>query len=46
MKDAQFEMERKAADAWTGPRLVVLAVVTLTIALGTIYALASVAAPY
>jgi len=46
MKDTEFEMERKADDAWTGPRLVVLAAITLTVALGVIYALARAAAPY
>jgi len=46
MNDAEFEMERKADDAWTGPRLVVLAVVTLGIALTVITLLARAAAPY
>ncbi|WP_373044543.1 hypothetical protein [Vulgatibacter sp.] len=46
MKDTELELERKADDAWTGPRLIVLAVVTLTVALGIITILARSAAPY
>lgn len=46
MNDAEFQMERKADDAWTGPRLAVLVVVTLGIALTVIYMLGSAAAPF
>jgi hypothetical protein len=46
MTDAEFKEERKADDAWTGPRLAVLTVVTLGIALSIIYMMASYAAPY
>lgn len=46
MKDTDIERERKADDAWTGPRLVVLAVATLVVALTVIGLLARSAAPY
>ena len=46
MKDTDFELERKADDAWTGPRLLVLALATLAIALTGIAILARNAAPY
>jgi len=46
MNETEFEMERKADDAWTGPRLVILAVVTLGVALTIITLLARAAAPY
>ncbi len=46
MTDEQLKLERKADDAWTGPRLVVLAVVTLCVALTVIGLLARAAAPY
>lgn len=46
MTQEEFELERKADDAWTGPRLVVLAIVTLGISLTIISLLARAAAPY
>ena len=46
MTDAELELERKADDAWTGPRLVIIAVVTLAVALSIITLLAVAAAPY
>lgn len=38
--------EREADDRWTGPRLVILGIITLGIGLSVIFALASSAAPY
>lgn len=46
MDKAQFELERKADDAWTFPKLAVLAVVTLTVALSVIWYLGYLASPY
>ncbi len=46
MTDTEFKLEREADDRWTGPKLAVLIVVTLSIGLGIIYTLASQAAPY
>lgn len=46
MKNTEFELERKADDAWTGPRLAILTVVTLGIALTIIYMMGASAAPY
>ena len=46
MNDAEFQKERQADDAWTGPRLLTLAAGTLIVALTVIYLLAADAAPY
>ena len=46
MKDIDLETERKSDDAWTGPRLVILALATLTVALTVITLLARASAPY
>lgn len=46
MDEREFLEERRRDDAWTFNKLAVLAVVTLGISLGIIYALASAAAPY
>lgn len=46
MTDAELQQERREDDRWTTPKLLGLAVGTLTIALGIIYYFAAQAAPY
>lgn len=46
MNEAELKQEREADDRWTGPKLVVIAVITLGVGLGIIYSLATAAAPY
>ncbi|AKU91480.1 hypothetical protein [Vulgatibacter incomptus] len=46
MNETEFKLERAADDRWTGPRLVLLIVITLGVGLGIIGSLATMAAPY
>lgn len=44
--EQEFQQERQQDDKWTVGRLLVLTAVTLTVAIGIIYGIASQAAPY
>ncbi|HWV37512.1 MAG TPA: hypothetical protein VN033_03440 [Vulgatibacter sp.] len=46
MNEVELKREREADDRWTGPKLLVVAVITLGVGLGIIYTIASQAAPY
>jgi hypothetical protein len=45
-REEELRVEREADDRWTGPRLVILGIVTLGIGLSIIYFAASASTPY